>query len=196
MQELLDDINAIRLNIEALNKRVQEQGKPVSVASLEAALATVLATVRAQPVPNYSVDHKWIAQKIQGHLATPAALEEVLTKGTNELNAVVEGIPRSITVEGEVLGFTNWKSAALVFFVPMLVLVLGMAMGGVFSQVSKADFEKLRAESEQLRAKNEQLRDYSTLVRKEGGFYKTQIDRYRAKSKKAAVDFPKYVPSK
>ncbi|WP_035566130.1 hypothetical protein [Hymenobacter sp. IS2118] len=168
MQELLDDINAIRLSIEALNKRVQEQGQPVSVASLERALATVLATVRAQSAPTFTLDYARIAQQIQGHLATPAALGAVLTTGTNELNAVVKQIPRSIAVEGEVMGFTNWKSAALVFFVPMLVLVLGMAMGGVFSQVSKEKYEMLQGQAQG-------LQDKVLGIENERNFYKAQI---------------------
>lgn len=167
MQALLDDINAIRLSIEALNKRVQEQGQPVSVASLERALATV----RAQPAPTFTLDYKRTAQQIQGHLATPAALGAVLTTGTDELNAVVERIPRSIAVEGEVMGFTNWKSAALVFFVPMLVLVLGMAMGGMFSQVSKEKYETLLGQAQG-------LQDKVLGIEKERNFYKNQIQSF------------------
>ncbi|WP_152981727.1 hypothetical protein [Hymenobacter sp. AT01-02] len=46
MQELLQDINALRRGIEALNKRSLEQGKPVSRAELDEVLAKVKQEVR------------------------------------------------------------------------------------------------------------------------------------------------------
>ena len=41
MQELLDDIKALRRGIEALNKRSLEQGQPISRAEVDEVLATV-----------------------------------------------------------------------------------------------------------------------------------------------------------
>jgi len=105
MQELLQDINALRRGIEALNKRSLEQGKPVSRAELEELLARVKEEV------SFTINYKGVAEAIQPHLATPAKLETALTTGTAQLQQVINQIPRSVPVEGEVWGFTNWRLA-------------------------------------------------------------------------------------
>lgn len=105
MQELLQDINALRRGIEALNKRSLEQGKPVSRAELDEVLAQVKQDVR------FTIDYKKVAEAIQPHLATPAKVETTLTKGTAQLQQVIAQIPHSVPVVGEVWGFTNWRLA-------------------------------------------------------------------------------------
>ena len=105
MQELLEDINALRRGIEALNKRSLEQGKPVNRAELD----EVLARVRAET--SFTINYKGIAEAIQPHLATPAKLETTLTAGTAQLQAVIAQIPREVPVVGEVWGFTSMRLA-------------------------------------------------------------------------------------
>lgn len=82
MQELLQDINALRRGIEALHKRSLEQGKPVSRAELDEVLAQVKQSV------SFSIDYKKLAEAIQPHLATPAKVETALTAGTTQLQQV------------------------------------------------------------------------------------------------------------
>lgn len=188
MQELFEDISALRRGIEALSKRTQEQGKPVSRAELDEALAKVQAAVQAQAKPTYSINYEGVAQKIQGHLATPAAIGAALTTGTAQLQAVVDRIPRAVAVEGEVLGFTNWKAAALVALVPLVLVVLTQAMMGLFSQVPQAKYDRLLSVAQALGAE----RDY----------YQGQIQRFRktmstTKAMRQTTQqlFPAYVPA-
>ena len=165
MQELFDDISAIRRGIEALSKRAQEQGKPMSRAELDDALARVQAVVKAQAQPNITLDSERVAQRIQGHMATPAAIGEVLRNGTAQLKVVMDSAPRTLTVEGEVHGFTSWKAAALVVAVTVLVLLVGEAVGGMFSQVSQEKYDRLQLDAMAI----ESQRDY----------YKAQIQTFR-----------------
>lgn len=115
MQELLEDINALRRGIEALDKRSREQGQPVSQAELAEALARVRAETRV------TIDYKAVAEAIQPHLTTPAKLETALTTGTAQLQAVVAQIPREIPVLGKVWGFTSeWLARGVTVFVAAL----------------------------------------------------------------------------
>lgn len=187
MQELFEDISALRRGIEALSKRTQEQGKPVSRAELDEALAKVQATVQAQAKPTYSINYEGVAQKIQGHLATPAAIGAALATGTEQLKAVVDRIPRAVAVEGEVLGFTNWKAAALVAVVPLVLVLLTQAMMGLFSQVPQAKYDRLLSIAQAVGAE----RDY----------YQGQIQQFRktmstTKAMRQTTQqlFPPYVP--
>ena len=188
MQELFEDISALRRGIEALNKRTQEQGKPVSRAELDEALAKVQAVVQAQAKPTYSINYEGVAQKIQGHLATPAAIGAALTSGTTQLQAVVDRIPRAVAVEGEVLGFTNWKAAALVAVVPLVLVLLTQAGMGLFSQVPQAKYDRLLSTAQAVGAE----RDY----------YQGQIQQFRktmstTKAMRQTTQqlFPPYVPT-
>ena len=165
MQELFEDISALRRGIEALSKRTQEQGKPVSRAELDEALAKVQAAVQAQAKPTYSINYEGVAQKIQGHLATPAAIGAALSTGTAQLQAVVDRVPRAVAVEGEVLGFTNWKAAALVGLVPLVLVLLTQAAMGLFSQVPQAKYDQLMSAAQ--------------AVQGERNFYRGQIEQFR-----------------
>jgi hypothetical protein len=187
MQELFDDINAIRRAIEAVTKRLQEQGKPVSRAELDEALAAVQAAVQAQAKPSFTLNYEGIAQKIQGHLATPAALGAALATGTAQLQAVVDRIPRAVAVEGEVLGFTSWKAAGLVAVVPLVLVLLTQAALGLFSQVPQAKYDRLLSIAQAVGAERD--------------FYQGQIQRFRkamgtTKAMRQATQqqFPPYVP--
>ena len=94
-----------------------------------------------------------------------------------EVGAAGEKLPRSISVEGEVFGFTNWKIAVGGLLGPVVFMLLVMAVTGQFSKVSKDVFE-------QAKATNAQVVMQST-------YYQEQIEKYKAKDPKAD-DFPAY----
>jgi len=169
MQELFEDINAIRRGIEVLSKRTQEQGKPVSRAELDEALTKVQATVQAQANPIYTINYEGVAQKIQGHLATPAAIGAALSTGTAHLQTVVDRIPRTVAVEGEVLGFTNWKAAALVAVVPLVLVLLTQALMGLFSQVPQEKYDRLLRVAQAVGAERDAYQEQIQKFRKDMG---------------------------
>jgi len=116
MQELLDDIKALRRGIEALNTRSLEQGKPISRAEVDEVLAIV------KQGTTFSVDYKGVAANIQPHLATPDTIAAAVTKGSQQLAQVIDQIPRSVPIKDKVWGFTSIPVAlsmmgiVLVFF--------------------------------------------------------------------------------
>ena len=146
MQELFDDINAIRRAIEALQKRLQEQGKPVSRAELDEALAKMKATVEAQARPTINLDGAQVAKHIQGSLATPETLGAVLTAGATQLGTVVDRIPRVVAIEGDVVGFTSWKAVGIVAGVSVVLVLLLCGVLGLFSRATPAELGALKAE--------------------------------------------------
>ena len=101
MQELLDDIKALRRGIEALNKRSLEQGPPITRAELNEMLAKV------EKGTTFTVDYKGIAANIQPHLATPDTIAAAVTKGSQQLTQVIDQIPRSVPLQDKVWGFTS-----------------------------------------------------------------------------------------
>lgn len=133
MQELLQDINALRRGIEALNKRSLEQGKPVSRAELDEVLAKVKQEVR------FIINYQGVAEAIQPHLATPAKVENTLTTGTAQLQQVIAQIPRSVPVVGKVWGFTSMRLAlgviALLLFLVSLSTYLWQQKAAAEAQV-------------------------------------------------------------
>ncbi|RZK44041.1 MAG: hypothetical protein EOO61_04560 [Hymenobacter sp.] len=116
MQELLDDIKALRRGIEALNKRSLEQGQPISRAEVDEVLAKVEKGTR------FTIDYKGIAENIQPHLATPSTIEAAVTKGSQQLTQVINKIPRSVPLENNVWGFTSVPVA-----LSMIALMLSFA---------------------------------------------------------------------
>lgn len=187
MQELFEDINALRRGIEALHKRAQEQGKPVSRAELDEALAKVQAMVQAQAKPTYTINYEGVAQRIQGHLATPAAIGAALATGTTQLQAVVDRIPRAVAVEGEVLGFTNWRAAALVAVVPLVLVLLTQAGMGLFSQVPQEKYDHLLRVAQAVGAERDYYQGQIQKFRKDMGTTKEM-------RKTTQQLFPPYVP--
>jgi len=101
MQELLDDIKALRRGIEALNTRSLEQGKPISRAEMDEVLAKVKEGTR------FNLDYKGIAEKIQPHLATPDTIAAAVATGSQQLAQVIDQIPRSVPLKDKVWGFTS-----------------------------------------------------------------------------------------
>ncbi len=117
MQELLDDIKALRRGIEALNARSLEQGKPISRAEVDEVLAKVEKGTR------FTIDYKGIAADIQPHLATPDTIAAAVTTGSQQLKQVIEQIPRSVPLADKVWGFTSLYT----WLVMMLIWVGFMA---------------------------------------------------------------------
>jgi len=101
MQELLDDIKALRRGIEALNKRSLEQGQPISRAEVNEVLAKV------EKGTKFTIDYKGIAAQIQPHLATPDTIAAAVTTGSQQLTQVISQIPRSMPLKDKVWGFTS-----------------------------------------------------------------------------------------
>jgi hypothetical protein len=101
MQELLDDIKALRRGIEALNKRSLEQGQPISRAEVDEVLAKVEKGTR------FTIDYKGIAAQIQPHLATPDTIAAAVATGSQQLAQVIDQIPRSVPLKDKVWGFTS-----------------------------------------------------------------------------------------
>ena len=111
MQELLDDIKALRRGIEALNARSLEQGKPISRAEVDEVLAIV------KKGTTVSVDYQALAQNLQPHLATPDTIAAAVTTGSQQLKQVIEQIPRSVPLADEVWGFTSLRAFLVVSFI-------------------------------------------------------------------------------
>ena len=158
MQELLDDIKALRRGIEALNKRSLEQGQPISRAEVDEVLAKV------KEGTTFTIDYKGVAERIQPHLATPGTIEAALTTSSQQLAQVIGQIPRAVPVVGDVVGFTGWRAALFCLFTPLLLVLAAFFSVGVFNSVSKADYEAQQAVNQELA--------------KERDFYRQQIQRF------------------
>jgi len=111
MQELLDDIKALRRGIEALNARSLEQGKPISRAEVDEVLAIV------KKGTTVSVDYKGLAQNLQPHLATPDTITAAVTTSSQQLTQVIDRIPRSVPLADKVWGFTSLSAFMVVSFI-------------------------------------------------------------------------------
>jgi len=144
MQELLQDINALRRGIEALHKRSLEQGRPVSRAELDEVLATVKREVR------FTINYQGVAEAIQPHLATPEKVEKTLTTGTAQLQQVIDRIPRSVPVVGEVWGFTH---VLLGVGVVALLLVLTSLSTYLWKEKAAAEAQVAQLQQEQAQKK-------------------------------------------
>lgn len=144
MQELLEDINALRRGIETLNKRSLEQGRPVSRAELDEVLATVKQEVR------FTINYQGVAEAIQPHLATPAKVEKTLTTGTAQLQQVIDRIPRSVPVVGEVWGFTHVR---LGVGVVALLLMLTSLSTYLWKEKAAAEAQVAQLQQEQAQKK-------------------------------------------
>jgi hypothetical protein len=127
---------------------------------------------------------------MQAAAAAVQASARAVQASAGEVGAAGEKLPRSISVEGEVFGFTNWKIAVGCLVGPVLFLLLIQASLGQFSKVSKEEYEQLQALNATIQAKSAMLRETNNLLDEENRFYLKHIGRYVAKNKKAAVDFP------
>ena len=108
---------------------------------------------------------------------------------------VKEDLPTSVPVRGEVYGFTDWKTAVGCLLGPVVLLLLGMAVTGQFSKVSKSDFEQLQAQQKQSQAKVKELEEAFKKAAAVDHYYFGQIEKYKAKNPKTK-DFPVYKEAK
>lgn len=149
MQELLDDIKALRRGIEALNKRSLEQGQPISRAEVDEVLAKVEKGTR------FTIDYKGIAAQIQPHLATPDTIAAAVATGRQQLAQVIDQIPRSVPLKDKVWGFTS----VYALFSVSLILLAFFALSG-YAWKEKGAAEAKAELLQQQQAKREATYDW------------------------------------
>ena len=111
---------------------------------------------------------------------------------------VKEDLPTSVPVRGEVYGFTDWKTAVGCLLGPVVLLLLGMAVTGQFSKVSKSDFEQLQKQlqqsqqqQQQSQAAQQKAEAQEELTNSAQKYFFAQIKKYKAKNPNTK-DFPAY----
>ena len=209
--DIYGNIGEIRDALDTLLKR----GKPASVADLQALVAAVEAKNRPTLTFPASEAARLLAPQLLPLLPTPvnlaaagqhaaALIEAGIATGTDQgvahivasvqestrqltaaaavLTQAAETVPRSVPVD--FLQGWRWPTGLVVG--PMLLLLAGLWLGGAFSRVSQARYERLQQEKQQLAQAHQQLLT-------QGRFYYEQVQRYRKKFPKAAPYFPKYV---
>ena len=204
--DLFVTVAQMRDGIDTLIKR----GKPATADELQQLLAQVKAQSeqllhQAQQGYRITLNGEAAAKLIVPYMPTntetacimseaTAAMQATLAQGAKEteaqlqqLQAIRTGFPRQVSIEGEVVGFTNWKAAGLVALVPVLLVVLTQALMGLFSQVPQVKYDQLLGVAQAVGAE----RDY----------YQRQIQKFRKEmgTKKDAQQttqyfFPAYVP--
>jgi len=186
-----------------------QRGKPVTAAELAQLLSQVQAQgeqLLSQARQGYRItlDGEAAAKLIVPYMPTntatarvmseaTAAMQRTITQGTEataaqvqQLQTVSAGIPREVAIRGEVVGFTNWKAAALVALVPLLLLVSGEWLGGLFSGVSQEKYDRLLGTAQAVGAERD--------------FYRGQIQQFskqmgttKESRKTTQLFFPPYV---
>jgi len=130
------------------------------------------------------------------HIMTEAtaAMRATLTQGAKEtaaqvqqLQAIQTSFPRQVSIEGEVVGFTNWKAAGLVALVPVVLVVLTQALMGLFSQVPQAKYDHLLGVAQAVGAERDYYQGQIQKFRKDMGTNKES-------QKTTQYFFPAYVP--
>jgi len=170
MQELLDDIKALRRGIEALNKRSLEQGQPISRAEVDEVLALV------KKGTTFDLDYKALAQNLQPHLATPATIEAAVATGSQQLTQVIDRIPRSVPLQDTVWGFTSIYA----------LLGVSLILLGFFTLSGYAWKEKGAAEAKTEALQQQLAQKQATL----NWLTKGYVDLKQANSKAAQKYFP------
>lgn len=124
-----------------------------------------------------------------------AAMRATLAQGAKEtaaqvqqLQAIQTGFPRQVSIEGEVVGFTNWKAAGLVAVVPVVLVVLTQALMGLFSQVPQAKYDQLLGVVQAVGAERDYYQGQIQKFRKDMGTNKEA-------QKTTQYFFPAYVPA-
>lgn len=186
------------------------RGKPATAAELAQLLGQVQvqgAQLLSQAQQGYRItlDGEAAAKLIVPYMPTNTATERIMREATaamqqtvaqgtaataaqvQQLQTVSAGIPRQVAITGKVVGFTNWKAAALVALVPLLALLLGQAVSGLFSGVSQEKYDRLLRTAQAVGAERD--------------FYGGQIQRFRQSMnttkemrKTTQQLFPPYVP--
>ena len=204
--DLFVTVAQMRDGIDTLIKR----GKPATADELQQLLAQVKTQgeqllSQAQQGYRITLNGEAAAKLIVPYMPTntetarimseaTAAMRQLLAQGQQQIAAQVQqlqtiqtGFPRQVSIAGEVVGFTSWKAAALVALVPVLLLLLGQAFGGMFSRVSQDKYNHLLGVAQAVGAE----RDY----------YQEQIQQFRktmstTKAMRQTTQqlFPPYVP--
>ena len=182
--DLFVTVAQMRDGIDTLIKR----GKPATAAELQQLMEQVKAQgeqllSQAQQGYRITLNGEAVAKLIVPYMPTntetarimsdaTATLRATLAQGAKEtaaqvqqLQAIQTGFPRQVSIAGEVVGFTNGKAAALVALVPVLLLLLGQAFGGLFSRVSQEKYSHLLGVAQAVGA--------------ERNYYQGQIQRFR-----------------
>ena len=205
--DLFVTVAQMRDGIDTLIKR----GKPATAAELQQLLEQVKAQgeqllSQAQQGYRIALNGEAAAKLIVPYMPTntetarimseaTATMRATLAQGAKEtaaqvqqLQAIQTSFPRQVSIEGEVVGFTNWKAAALVAVVPVVLVLLTQALIGLFSQVPQAKYDHLLGVAQAVGAE----RDY----------YQGQIQKFRKDMgankearKTTQFFFPPYVPA-
>lgn len=209
--DIYGNIGEIRDALDTLLKR----GKPVSVADLQALVATVEA--KSRPTINLPADEvaKRLVPQLLPLLPTPAALaqagqqaatriEAAITAGTQastqQVAASVQESTRQLTAAAAALTkaaesvprsvpldfLQGWRWPTGLALGPVLLVLLGLWVGGAFSGVAQAKYDQLQQEKQALTQANQKLLT-------EGRYYFDQAQQYRKKFPQTAASFPKYV---
>lgn len=135
-----------------------------------------------------------VAASMQQLLATMQESARQTTAAAAEYRAATTAAPRSIPVDIK----QGWRWVAGLVLVPLASLLLGQAVLGQFSKVSKEDYEQLQVQQQQWQAKAQQLQAQNASLNKTNRQlgatavrYEKQIKRYRGKHPKT-TDFPAY----
>jgi len=205
--DLFVTVAQMRDGIDTLIKR----GKPATAAELHQLLEQVKAQgeqllSQAQKGYRITLNGEAAAKLIVPYMPTntettrimseaTATMQATLAQGAREtaaqvqqLQAIQTGFPRQVSIEGEVMGFTNWKAAGLVAVVPLVLVLLTQAFMGLFSQVPQAKYDHLLGVAQE--------------VGRERDYYQEQIQRFRkqmntTKEMRQTTQqlFPPYVPA-
>ncbi|MBT9395604.1 hypothetical protein KLP40_20730 [Hymenobacter sp. NST-14] len=205
--DLFVTVAQMRDGIDTLIKR----GKPATAAELQQLLEQVKAQgeqllSQAQQGYRITLNGEAAARLIVPYMPSntetarimseaTATMRDTLAQGVKETAAQVQqlqtiqtGFPRQVPIVGEVMGFTNWKAAALVAVLPLVLVLLTQALMGLFSQVPQDKYDQL------LRVAQE--------VGRERNYYRGRIEKFRKEMgatkqarKTSQYFFPAYVPA-
>jgi len=205
--DLFVTVAQMRDGIDTLIKR----GKPATAAELHQLLEQVKAQGeqllnQAQQGYRITLNGEAAAKLIVPHMPTNTETARIMSEATStmratlaqgaketaaqvqQLQAIQTGFPRQVSIEGEVMGFTNWKAASLVALVPLVLVLLTQAFMGLFSQVPQAKYDHLLGVAQE--------------VGRERDYYQGQIQRFRkqmntTKEMRQTTQqlFPPYMPA-
>ncbi|AMJ64125.1 hypothetical protein [Hymenobacter sp. PAMC 26628] len=205
--DLFVTVAQMRDGIDTLLKR----GKPATAAELHQLLEQVKAQgeqllSQAQKGYRITLNGEAAAKLIVPYMPTntetarimseaTATMQATLAQGAKEtatqvqqLQAIQTGFPRQVSIEGEVVGFTNWKAAGLVAVVPLVLVLLTQALMGLFSQVPQAKYDHLLGVAQAVGAERDYYQGQIQKFRKEMGTNKEA-------RKTTQYFFPAYVPA-
>lgn len=209
--DIYGNIGEIRDALDTLLKR----GKPVSMADLQALVASVEAKSRPTLTFPASEAARLLAPQLLPLLPTPdnlaaagkyasALIEAGIGAGTqqsiDQVTARVQESTRQLSAAAAALTkaaeavprsvpvdfLQGWRWPAGLVLGPAVLLLLGLWLGGAFSGVAQAKYDQLQQEKQALTQAHQKLLT-------EGRFYLDQVQHYRNKFPKAATYFPKYV---